>query len=166
MKYFPIFIMIIAPFLLFINTAIAQKGLGEDAGIVRQGLTLSVISISGKLLEIKSGPCEKTTGKANIGTHLILLGSEGQKFNIHLGPEKAVDHVIDQLSIKQMLSLDVFQTEEMPANAYIAKSLAINGKVIHLRDKNLRPSWAYPRGSRRGAGKGMGQGNGNWGPCW
>lgn len=154
--------------LLVSNAAFAQKGMGDDIGIVRQGQTPPVSSISGELLEIKSGPCEKTTGKANIGTHLIIQGSKGQKLNIHLGPENAVDHVVEQLSLKQTLYLDVFHTKRMPVNAYIAKSLSIDGKVIHLRDDNLRPSWAYPRGSGRGRGQGMGmrQGRGNWGACW
>ncbi len=150
--------------LLFSGFAVAQKGMGEDTGIVRQGLTPSVTSISGELQAVKSGPCERTTGRASIGTHLIIQDKDGQKLNIHLGPENAVDHVVEQLSLKQTLSVDVFHTEKMPANAYIAKSLSIDGKVIHLRDDNLRPIWAGSRGA--GRGQGMGQGRGNWGPCW
>lgn len=80
--------------LLFSGFAVAQKGMGDDTGIVRQGLTPSVTSISGELLEIKSGPCERTTGRARIGTHLIIQDKDGQELNIHLGPENAVDHVI------------------------------------------------------------------------
>ena len=154
--------------LLLSNIAFAQKGIGDDSGIVRQGLAPPVSSISGELLDIKSGPCEKTTGKANIGTHLIIQGSKGQKLNIHLGPANAVDHVVEKLSLKQPLYLDVFHTERMPVNAYIAKSLTIDGEVIHLRDENLRPSWANPQGSGSGRGQGMGmrQGRGNWGACW
>jgi hypothetical protein len=101
MKHLSISIITVALSFLFSSTAFAQKGMGDDTGIVRQGLTPPVSSISGKLLEIKSGPCEKTTGKANIGIHLIIQGSKGQKLNIHLGPKNAVDHVVDQLSLRR-----------------------------------------------------------------
>ncbi len=164
MKRMLTFIIAVFLSLLFSGSVVAQKGMGEDTGIVRQGLTPSVTSISGELLEIKSGPCERTTGKARIGTHLIIQGKDGQKLNIHLGPETAVDHIVEQLSLKQALSLDVFHTEKMPVNAYIAKSLSIDDKVIHLRDDNLRPAWAGSRGA--GRGQGMRQGRGNWGSCW
>jgi hypothetical protein len=164
MKNILTFIITISLFLLFSGFAVAQKGMGDDTGIVRHGLTPPVTSISGELLEIETGPCERTTGRAKIGTHLIIQDKDGQKLNIHLGPENAVDDVVEQLSLKQTLFLDVFHTEKMPANAYIAKSLTIDGKVIHLRDDNLRPVWAGSRGA--GRGQGMRQGRGNWGPCW
>ncbi len=95
-----------------------------------------------------------------MGTHLIVQSGE-TIFNIHLGPEKAVDHVVDQLAIGSLVTLAVFRTEEMPEDAYIAKSLHLEDKVIHLRDDNLRPSWA----SGRGKGQGKWQG-GAQGPCW
>lgn len=164
MKHTIISIITIFLSLLFSGFAAAQKGMGDDTGIVRQGLTPPVTMISGELLEIKTGPCERTTGKAEIGTHLIIQGKGGQKLNVHLGPEYAVDHVVEQLSVKQTLSLEVFHTQRMPANAYIAKSLSIDDKVIHIRDDNLRPSWAGSRGT--GRGQGMRQGRGNRGPCW
>ena len=56
MKRMLTFIIAVFLSLLFSGSVVAQKGMGEDTGIVRQGLTPSVTSISGELLEIKSGP--------------------------------------------------------------------------------------------------------------
>jgi len=163
MKSLLTFIITLLFSLVVVNSAFAQKGMGDETGIARQGLTPVVVNITGELLEIKSGPCENSTGKGKIGIHLILQKKGGQRLNIHLGPESAVDHVVEQLVLKQQLSVDAFHTEKMPDNAYIAKSISINEKVIHLRDENLRPSWAYPRGSGQGMGKNR---QGNWGRCW
>jgi len=148
--------------LLFSVSALAQKGTGEATGIAQQTVKPPVITLSGKLLEIKIGPCENTTGWSATGTHLIMQSKDGAKLNIHLGPTSAVDHVIDQLVIGQPLSFDAFRTERLPDNAYILKSLILDGKVIHLRDNNLHPSWAYGKGRAQG----MSQGRGRWGPCW
>ena len=48
-----------------------------------------MVRISGKLQEIKTHPCEKATGQAELGTHLILKDKNGREFNIHLGPAPA-----------------------------------------------------------------------------
>jgi len=152
--------------LLFSVSALAQKGTGEATGIAQQAVKPPVITLLGKLLEIKIGPCENTTGWSTTGTHLIMQSKDGMKLNIHLGPTSAVEHVIDQLVIGQSLTFDAFRTERLPKNAYILKSLILDGKVIHLRDNNLRPSWAYARGWGQGRAQGMSQGRGRWGPCW
>jgi hypothetical protein len=154
-------ITIFVTLVMFSVSANAQKGMGDSTGIAQQAVKPAVTTLSGKVLEIKTGPCEKTTGKSRIGTHLIIQ-SDGTELNIHLGPENAVDHVIDQLAIGSPVTFDVFRTEKMPENAYIAKSVTLGDKVIHLRDDNLRPSWAYGRGK----GQGMGPGRGPRGPCW
>jgi len=127
----------------------SQKGTGESQGIAQQGLKLPVTTISGNLLEIKTGLCE----------------SKGGNVNIHLGPAMAVDHVVNQLVIGSTLSIDVFRTDRLPKNAYIAKSLALNDKTIHLRDDNLRPSWAYG-GWGAGQGKSPENKRRKLGPCW
>ena len=158
-------VTIFAALMVFSVSANAQKGAGETVGVGQQAVKPAVSKLSGELLEIKTGPCEKTTGKSPVGTHLIVL-SDGTKLNIHLGPEKAVDHVVDQLTIGSSVTFDAFRTEKMPENAYIAKSLTLDGKVINLRDNNLRPSWAYGRGKGQGMGQGSGSGRGPRGPCW
>jgi hypothetical protein len=153
--------------LLLSVSATAQKGAGEATGIAQQAVKPPVITLSGKLLEIRTGPCENTTGKSPTGTHLIVQSEDGAKLNIHLGPENAVDHVVDQLAAGQSVTFEVFRTERLPDNAYIAKSLLLEDRVIHLRDDNLRPSWAYAQGmGRQGTGQGRGQGRGRWGVCW
>jgi hypothetical protein len=152
--------------LLFSIPATAQKGTGEATGVAQQAVKPPVITVSGKLLEIKTGPCENTTGRSPVGTHLIVQSEDGVNLDIHLGPENAVDHIVDQLTIGQSVTFEAFRTEQLPDNAYIAKSLRLDDKVIHLRDDNLRPSWAYGPGMGQGRGPGMGQGRGRWGSCW
>lgn len=144
----------------------AQKGAGEASGVARQAVKPAVVTLSGELLEIKTGPCENTTGRSPAGTHLILKGSNGMTLNVHLGPENAVDHVVEQLTVGQALALEAFRTDRLPENHYIAKSLLLDDKTIHLRDDKLRPSWAYGRGMGKRGGEGMGSGRGDsWGRC-
>ena len=136
----------------------AQKGTGEATGVARQAVKPAVVTLSGELLEIKTGPCENTTGRSPSGAHLLLKDSDGKMLNVHLGPENAVDHVVEQLTVGQLLTMEAFRTDRLPEGHYIAKSLLLGDKTIHLRDDNLRPSWAY--------GRGMGQGRGGgWGRC-
>ena len=49
-----------------------------------------VATLSGRLVEIKTGPCEQTTGPALVGTHLLVKNKKGETLNVHLGPEAAV----------------------------------------------------------------------------
>jgi hypothetical protein len=158
--------MVLFAALLLSMSALAQKGTGETTGVAQQAVKPPVITVSGQVLEIKTGPCENTTGQSPVGTHLIVQSEDGANLNIHLGPENAVDHIVDQLTIGQTVTFEAFRTERLPDNAYIAKSLLLDDKVIYLRDDNLRPSWAYGRGMGQGRGPGMGQGRGRWGSCW
>ncbi len=142
-----------------------QKGLGGSTGIAREAEKPPVVSMSGQVVEIKTGPCEKSTGKSLVGTHLLIQTKEDGKLNLHLGPTSAVRHIVEQLSVGQLLTFEGFHTEQMPGDAYIAKSLTLDDKVIHLRDDSLRPSWASPRGRSQSRGPGIGQGQGMYGPC-
>jgi hypothetical protein len=142
-----------------------QKGLGDSTGIAKRMGTLQVVTLSGEVLEIKIGPCETSTGKGGVGAHVLFRRPDGQTINLHLGPLSAVDHVIDQLSIGQSLSVRAFRTDQMPENAYVAKSLILDHKAIHLRDDHLRPSWAVPGAGGKQRGQGMGQRSGMPGPC-
>jgi hypothetical protein len=160
-----LFISIIAALVMLPMSTNAQKGMSESTGIAQQAIKPAVTTLSGKVLEIKTGPCEKTTGKSSIGTHLIVQSGE-IIHNIHLGPEKAVDHVVDQHAIGSWVTFEVFRTEKMPENSYIAKSLTLDDKVLHLRDDNLRPSWAYGRGTGQGRGQGLTPESGSQGLCW
>lgn len=160
------FIMTLLAAFLLAMPATAQKGAGEATGVAQQAVKPAVITLTGEVVEIQTGPCENTTGRSPIGTHLIVQSADGAKLDIHLGPENAVDHIVDQLTTGQALTFEAFRTEQLPDDAYIAKSLRLDDKVIYLRDDNLRPSWAYGRGMGQGRGPGMGQGLGRWGRCW
>lgn len=164
-------LLVLAVFSLPLATA--QKGMGEATGVARQAVKPPVIQITGILTDIKIGPCENTTGRSPMGVHLIVLDRSDNDLNLHLGPMGALDHVIEQLAVGQSLSAEAFRTERMPEDSYIAKSLMLEDKVIHLRDDNLRPSWAYGgpgrgmgAGQGAGSGQGMGPGRGMRGPCW
>ena len=140
--------------ILFSGLAIAQKGTNEPAGVARQEIKPPIIPLSGKLLKIMTGACERSTGRSPMGTHLILQSKDDKTINIHLGPIGAVAHIVDQLAPGQFLTINAFRTDQLPDNEFIAKSLELDKKIIHLRDNNLRPSWAYGRSKTR------------WGSCW
>lgn len=143
---------------------VAQKGTGDLEGVAQQTVKPEVVTLTGKLLKVNTGPCENTQGRSPAGTHLIVKTSGGTVLNVHLGPENAVDHVVDQLRVDDALTLNVFRTDRLPENAYIAKSLVMGDKVVHLRDRNLRPSWAYNRGKK--GKKNKGKVRDRWGNCW
>ncbi len=96
---------------------------------------------------------------------MLFRTAHGQTLNLHLGPLSAVDHVVDQLSIGVSLTVRAFRTDEMPENAYVAKSLIFDHKVIHLRDDRLRPSCAVPGTGGKKRGQETGQGTARPGPC-
>jgi hypothetical protein len=110
-------IAICAVLLVFSVSANAQKGTGEPSGTAREAAMPAINTLTGKVLDIESGPCEKTTGRSSIGTHLIVLDDDTE-LNIHLGPKQAVDHVVDQIAKGSSVTFDVFRTEIMPKNAY------------------------------------------------
>ena len=132
--------------------AYAQKGMGEPSGIARQAVKPEVVSLSGKVLAIKTGPCEATTGRATIGAHFLLETSKGKELNIHLGPAAVVNYVVRQLPIGKKVTVDAFRTAKMPENHYVAQALAFAGKSIQLRDQSLQPFWAQGNAVSRGRG--------------
>jgi hypothetical protein len=129
--------------------ALAQRGMGQASGVARQSVKPDVVTLSGTLAEIKTGPCEKTTGRSPIGTHLLLKTDKGDALNIHLGPQSAVADTVAKLTAGQAISVRAFRTELMPDKHYTAQSLTVGQTTIELRDAGLRPVWAGP-GSGRG----------------
>lgn len=123
----------------------AQLGMGDSKGVAQQRLKPRLVCISGKLQEIKTHPCENTTGKAEFGTHLILKDKHGQKLNIHLGPAPAVSEAIKRLTVGMKLDLLGFRTEKMSQNHYVAKTLILANHLIQLRGSDLRPYWSNNR---------------------
>lgn len=122
-----------------------QMGMGDSKGVVQQRLKPPLIRISGKLQEIKTHLCENTTGKAELGTHLILKDRHGRELNIHLGPASAVSEAVKQLKVGRKLDLLGFRTEKMPPNHYVAKTLILANHLIQLRGSDLRPYWSNNR---------------------
>jgi hypothetical protein len=129
----------------------AQKGMGEQTGVGRQAVRPEVVSLSGKVLATETGPCEKTTGPADVGSHFLLVTPKGKKLNIHLGPA-AVDYIVEQLTVGKKVTVHAFRTAKMPHNHYVAQALTLDGTTIRLRDEGLRPFWAL--GGRASSGRG------------
>jgi len=125
------------------DSASAQRGMGQATGVARQDVRPDVVSLSGKVREIDTGPCERTTGVASIGIHLVLETPAAEELNIHLGPAAAVDFIADQLPIGKQVTVDAFRTASMPENHYVAQVVTFDGTSIRLRDENLRPVWAH-----------------------
>lgn len=125
----------------------AQKGMGEKSGMARKAVKPEIVSLSGEVLEVHTGPCKMTTGRARLGTHFMLRMPEGTPLNIHLGPAVAVDFAAEKLSVGAKVTVNAFRTKKMPKNHFVAQSLELNGATLQLRDENLRPVWAARRGA-------------------
>jgi len=139
----------------------AQKGMGDTTGIARQAIKPGIVSISGTVLEVITEPCKMTTGRALVGTHVRLKTEDGKELNIHLGPATAVEHLAKQLAAGTQVTADVFRTDKMPENAYVAQKIVLDNATLQLRDEYYRPVWAgnrSPAGGRMGSGWGGGYG--------
>ena len=146
--------------LLFAMPAAAQKGMGEPTGVARQAVKPPIETMSGTIKDIKTGPCERTTGRSLEGVHLIVQAENGKTINLHLGPAAALEDVLDQLSAGQQITFEAFRTDAMPQDAYVAKSLKAGDTTFELRDDTLRPNWAIAARGGRGGGPGMEAGRG------
>lgn len=177
MRILQVSMLAVTTALVLATPAAAQKGIGEQTGVAREAVKPPVQEMSGTVADVKIGACEQTTGRSNMGAHLMVTVEGGKTINLHLGPLSAVEHVVEQVPTGTPIAFEAFRTEEMPEDAYVAKSIAVDDKVIHLRDDNLRPSWAGGRGFGRGQGRGQGLGQGGGqglgrgsdggrGPCW
>jgi len=153
------------------SAAYAQKGMGDQVGVARQGLKPPMTQLSGQIVSIETHPCEKTTGPALAGTHLIVEGTEGKQYNLHLGPANAVAPIVEPLQPGKQIQVVAFRTSQMPENQYVVTTLRLeDGKVLVLRDSDLRPFWSRwggpGRGSNQGfAGRGQGRGFGRQSRC-
>jgi len=128
----------------------AQRGMGDTDGVVRQGLKLDTVTMQGDVVRVITGPCEKSTGWSEIGTHFILKTEQGEERNIHLGPAQLVQGVADMLSTGSNVTARVFRTEKMPKGNYNAVAITVDNKTMRLREPNLRPVWAgQTRSGRR-----------------
>lgn len=132
-------------------SALAQKGAGNFTGMGQEPEKPSVITITGELVEIKTGPCENTTGHAYIGTHLYVKSTDyGNLLNIHLGAAYALEVFIARLSAGDRVEMQVFRTELLKPDNYIATQISANEYTVVLRDENLRPFWAGDSYTQKG----------------
>jgi hypothetical protein len=122
--------------------ALAQRGTGDATGVARSGIQPPVVTISGTLDRIETGPCAATTGRAVAGTHVVVTTADGETRNIHLGPAADVADTVAVLPIGKAVTVEAFRTDKLKDGQYIAKSLTFDGKSVTLRDANLRPVWA------------------------
>jgi hypothetical protein len=149
----------------------AQRGIGDPTGVARQPVKPEVVSLVGKLVEVKTDACEATTGRSPIGTHLIVEAADKVQLNVHLGPAAAVADTVAKLAVGQEISVKAFRTEKMKENHYVAQSLTFGKTTVELRDAGLRPLWAQGNADPRGAaggqpGLGRGRGWGRGGQGW
>ena len=47
------------------------------------------VALEGTLSAIEIGPCQHTTGRSMVGTHLIVTSADQKKLNVHLGPTQS-----------------------------------------------------------------------------
>ena len=138
--------------------ALAQKGMGRETGVARQAQLPEVISLRGEIMEVNSHPCKNTTGRAPVGTHVLVRSKAGEELNIHLGPVDDVKDIADKLKPGKKVIIDGFRTDQMPENHFVAKTLRIGSETAALRDDSLRPFWHHGSGKgRKGRGGGFAQ---------
>lgn len=149
------------------SAALAQRGMGDPSGVARTGTAPEIVTLSGKVLEVKTEPCANTTGRSPVGTHFLMKTAEGQTLNIHLGPAAMVQFVAKELVPDKAVQVRAFRTEKMKEDHYVAQQLSYDGRNVTLRDETLQPVWAGGAGTgaaRGGAALGPGRGAGpGWG---
>jgi len=150
MKTWSLFTTAIACALLPV-AAQAQRGVGGNAGVARQIEKPETLTVTGRLLEIKTAINDKTTGRSPAGTHLLVETAKGEKLNIHLGPATAVADTVAKLTVGDKLSVTAFRTDDMAAGDYTAQTIVAGKNTFQIRDETLRPAWAGGRGRGRAA---------------
>lgn len=160
----------------------AQRGVGGDEGVARSRVRPEIVTLAGEIVAIHIGPCERTTGRAHTGVHLMVeraatadeaKGDETvEPWNIHVGPQAAVHEMVAKYPLGTQVTIEAFRTDEMPANHYVAREIVSDSATVTLRDETLRPAWAgsggpgangqpaSPQGPRYGRGQGGGRGRG------
>ena len=115
----------------------AQKGRGQKTGLARRGYQPKIESIAGEILEIKTGPCEMTTGRAIQSMHLIMQSSNNKKLNLHLGPALILRPLSKQLSAGMNIKIKAFRTPRLIENQYIVQSINLDNKIKVSEKSNL-----------------------------
>ena len=116
----------------------AQRGTGSGTGVARQAVDLETSTIKGKVAAVETGPCKHTTGRATSGVHILLTVRRGEQQNVHLGPQTAVQDIVDRLQVGQKVTAKVFHTEAMEEGHFVALTLDIGKDTVQLRDATGR----------------------------
>lgn len=122
--------------------AFAQRGEGGQRGVAAKPAAPKTISLSGKLMEVKTEPFQMTTGPSLPGTYLAIRTPAGKTVSIHLGPSNEIEPLTKGLSPGTEIKAEVFRTETTREGRYIARTLTFGDRTIVLRDMSLRPVWA------------------------
>jgi len=149
--------------LLAASGAFAQRGIGQPSGVARTTVKPDIVTVAGKIIAIETGPCERTTGRASVGSHVVLETEQGERLNVHLGPTAAVEFALRQLQLGQQAEVHAFRTAGLTDGHYVAQSIKVAGAEIELRDSNLQPVWA---GRGRGMQTAAATGRPGRGPGW
>jgi hypothetical protein len=137
----------------------AQRGVGGDEGVARMRVRPEVVTLEGEIVAINIGPCERTTGRARVGVHLLVERTSAvekdaseaapapteaalEPWNIHISPQSAVYEMLAKFPLGTQVTVVAFRTDKMPANHYVAKKVASDEATVTLRDETLRPAWA------------------------
>lgn len=151
------------------SPAYGQKGAGRQQGISRQAEKPDLVTVSGVVVEVKTGECKASVGRSPRGTHLVLKKSDESLQEIHLGPEQEMAKLVERIEVDQRITVIGFRTDAIMEDALVAKTLKLDEQTVQLRDDTLRPNWALGGGAmprRGGRGSGMRQGRGQgFGPA-
>lgn len=146
-----LFLLTTGLLILSVATADAQRGRGNFTGMGQELVKPDIVEFSGELVEIETGPCEQTTGRAIIGTHLFIQqNSDGPIMNIHLGDAITMENYVEGLVIGHQVNVRAFRTDLLDSDHYIAMELESDGKSMILRTSDFRPVWAGFNRGRRG----------------
>ena len=149
MKKLQVSMLTLAVLGLAASAALAQRGVGDPAGVARSGVKPEIVTLSGKVLEVKTEPCANTTGRSPLGTHFLMKTAEGKTLNIHLGPAAMVEFAAKELVQDKAVKVQAFRTEKMKEDHYVAQQLSYDGGSVTLRDETLQPVWAGGAGTGR-----------------
>ena len=148
--------------------ASAQRGVGDNEGVVRSGVPVDLTAIDGTVTDVRRTQCANSTGRFVDGLHLIVDTVDRGVVNLHLGPAVALEDLAAVIEAGDLVSADVFRTDALPADALVATAVTVGDAIYALRDETLQPVWAVagdrafgaaPAAGRRGGGRG-GQGGG------
>jgi len=126
------------------SVAWGQRGMGDSEEIVRQGQAPPVEELAGTLEKLEVAACQASTGRGQVGVHLLLRTENGELLNVHVGPARRLAALQEKLPVGKDVVVAAFRTEKMPGGHYVAREVRYGDEVIVLRGKNPRPLWAGP----------------------